>query len=58
MPPQGYQGGVSQSTSADAQLPVSFLKTVYKAGDYGPANSVGSQDLGARVWLKLSTFYF
>lgn len=31
---------------------------VYKAGDYGPANSIQNQDLGARVWLKLSNFYF
>lgn len=31
---------------------------VYKAGDYGPANLIQNQDLGARVWLKLSNFYF
>lgn len=31
---------------------------VFKAGDCAPANSVGNQDLGAGVWLKLSRFYF
>lgn len=29
-----------------------------KTGDYAPANSIQNQDLGARVWLKLSNFCF